>query len=288
MKTEWNSGLSWMRKAEGEYMFRRKKTSITAIFMILASVSIVLSGCNSDNDLILAEGTEDQQLKLVAEYAAGLLMKYDKSHKNGLTVIVPELPVEEDPVDISPPTPAEQEIMQEEGLDPSVNVSGGGSDGEAGGMGGPEEGMPEGNMESIAAALGIPDFDVVFTGYETTETYPEQDISADDAMLFSLQSEEGEKLLILHFDLSNNTGADTECRPINSDVKIRLLVNDETRLNQQMTILMNDLKSYDAVMPAGATEDTVLVFYIDDSLVDSIESLTLLIIGEEGESRFQL
>ena len=270
-------------------MLKREKRSIIAGVLFCAAVSMGLCGCNSDKDLILAEGTEDQQLKLVAEYAAGLLMKYDKSHKNGLTVIVPEQPVMEDPVDITPPTTEEQAVMEEESLDPSVNVSGGNPGGPEGGMlPGPEEAMPEGNIGSIAEALGIPDFDVVFTGYETTETYPDQDISEDDAMLFSLQSEEGEKLLILHFDLSNNTGADTECRPINSDVKIRLLVNDETRLNQQMTILMNDLKSYDAVMPAGATEDTVLVFYIDDSLVDNIQTLTLLIIGEEGESRFNL
>ena len=73
--------------------------------LFCAAVSMGLCGCNSDKDLILAEGTEDQQLKLVAEYAAGLLMKYDKSHKNGLTVIVPEQPVMEDPVDITPPTP---------------------------------------------------------------------------------------------------------------------------------------------------------------------------------------
>ena len=51
---------------------------------------------------------------------------------------------------------------------------------------------------------------------------------------------------------------------------------------------MNDLKSYDSVMPAGDTEDTVLVFYLDDSMVDSIETMTLLIIGEDGENRFEL
>ena len=269
-------------------MLKEKCGSIMKLFAVLTAAGMLLSGCSSDKDLILAEGTEDQQLKLVAEYAAGLLMKYDKSHKNGLTVIVPEQPVEEDPMDISPPSPEEQETMEIASLDPSVNVSGGNPEDMPGGPGGPEEGMPQGNMESIAAALGIPDFDVTFTGYELADIYPDSDMSGDEAMLFSLKSEEGEKLLILHFDLSNNTGADTECRPINSDVKIRLLVNEETRLNQQMTILMNDLKSYDAVMPAGVTEDTVLVFYIDDSLADNIQTLTLLIIGEEGESRFEL
>ena len=269
-------------------MLKGKYERIMKLLAAWMAAGVLLSGCNSDNDLILAEGTEDQQLKLVAEYAAGLLMKYDKSHRNGLSVIMPEIPVEEDPVDISPPTPEEQEAMEIGGLDPSVNVSGGNPEDMPGGPGGAEEGMTQGNMESIAAALGIPDFDVVFTGYELTDIYPDGEMSGDEAMLFSLRSEEGEKLLILHFDLSNNTGADTECRPINSDARIRLLVNEETRLNQQMTILMNDLKSYDAVMPAGATEDTVLVFYIDDSLVDNIQTLTLLIIGDEGESRFEL
>ncbi len=249
----------------------------------------LLSGCNSDEAIILADENEDAQLELVAEYAAGLLMKYDKSHANGLTIAVPQQPVMEDPVDISSPTPAEIEEMSEGGLDPTVNVSSDGPQGSAQEPGNAEETAPavSDGGGSIAEALGIPEFDVTYTGYEAVDVYPEES-SNEDVVLFSLTAEEGQKLLILHFDLSNYSGADAECAPINKDVKIRLIINETDRLNQQMTILMNDLKSFDDILAAGETRDTVLVFYLDEEMQDSIESMSLLIIDTEGEHRFEL
>ncbi len=264
------------------------RTKITTLFIMAVSAMLLLSGCNSDNDIILAEGTEDAQLKLVAEYAAGLLLKYDKSHANGLTVDVPQAPMMEDPVDISPPTPEEMEAM-EGGLDPSVSVS---SDGPMGSSGTIEENPATETVSSegegsIAEALGIPGFNITFTGYETTDIYPDSSVS-EDSLLFSLQAEEGQDLLILHFDLANNSGSDLECRPINTEVKIRLLINETERLNQQITILMNDLKSFDDILAAGESRDTVLVFYLDEELKDMIESMTLIIVDTEGEHRFEL
>ncbi len=268
------------------------RTRGNAVFILLLAIlaGAVLSGCNSDEAIMLADETEDEQLKLVAEYAAGLLLKYDKSHANGLTIAIPQQPVMEDPVDISSPTPDEIEEINEGGLDPNVNVSSDGPGGSTEEQGYNEEGTAPTISEgagSIAEALGIPEFDVNYTGYEITDIYPE-DTSDEDVVLFSLTAEEGQKLLILHFDLSNNSGMDAECAPINKDVKIRLIINESDRVNQQMTILLNDLKSFDDTLMAGETRDTVLVFYIDEAMQDSIESMALLIIDTEGEHRFEL
>ncbi len=262
-----------------------KKTSYMRVRAAAAGVMLafMLSGCNSDDDIILAEGTEDEQLKLVAEYAAGVLLKYDRSHSNGLTVAVPEIPIAGEPVDISEPLPEE---TAPDMPGPSGDIPGQGPEGP---QGGPEplEGGPGQAAVSIGQALGIPEFDVVYTGSEIKDSYPDTSVS-EDVMLFSLQAEPGEKLLILHFDLANNTGADLKCSPIESDVKIRLMINESERLNQQMTILMNDLKSFDDTIASGESRDTVLVFYLDDTLTDSIETMSLLIIGPDGESTFPL
>ncbi|MCR4656572.1 MAG: hypothetical protein K5770_10145 [Lachnospiraceae bacterium] len=269
-------------------IFNKVKAALLMLTAVLAGS--LLSGCNSDEAIILADENEDAQLELVAEYAAGLLLKYDKSHANGLTVAVPQQPVMEDPVDISPPTPAEIEEMSEGGLDPTVNVSNDGPQGSTQEQGNTEEEETPVVSESggsIADALGIPGFDVTYTGYEAVDVYPE-DSSNEDVVLFSLTAEEGQKLLILHFDLSNFSGEDAECAPINKEAKIRLIINETDRLNQQMTILMNDLKSFDDILAAGETRDTVLVFYLDEDMQDSIESMSLLIIDTEGEHRFEL
>ncbi|MCR5790184.1 MAG: hypothetical protein K6G83_09895 [Lachnospiraceae bacterium] len=273
---------------------RKRITGKGMVSMILAAVFlIVLSGCGKEE---LPQGldpeTEARQLTLVAEYAAGLLMKYDKHHLNGLTITLPTDPIEEDPMDITPPE--EEEPAPPPGEDPSISISSGGEAEFS------EEDVPEpsemtgeetadGRTEmngSIAQALGIPEFDVVYTGYETAYSYPESSVS--DNMLFSLQADPGKELLILHFNLTNPTGTDLECDPLESSAKIRLLINDTERINQQMTILLNDLKSFSEVVPAGATEDTVLLFYLNEGEAQSIESMTLLIITDEGEYRFAL
>ncbi|MBQ7562636.1 MAG: hypothetical protein IJT16_01450 [Lachnospiraceae bacterium] len=254
------------------------------LLLLAASLSFgLLTGCSEGLENDLDEETENKQLSLVAEYAAGLLLKYDKSGSNGLVLTMPEEPAKEDPVDISSPTPEEMELMEGEHLDPNVSVS---SDGPGGFVGDPQEAPADEpaavSQGSISQALGIPDFGVDFTYYEISDSYP--DSPSVENMLFSLQAEEGQDLLILHFDLGNYTGLEMNCSPMSYDRKIRLLVNGSNRLNQQITILLNDLKSYDGVLVPGQVVDTVLVFYLDEGS-DPIESLELIVVGEEGEQK---
>ncbi len=260
---------------------------IKGFMLIMLLCSFGLTGClGNDIENDLEEAEEDRQLSLVAEYAAGILLKYDKNHTNGLTVAPPLPPSMDEPADKPPmeePMPPAGENMgtgegpgeySDEGETVEISAE-------------PVEGEEAVNSGTIAEALSVPEFDITYTGYEICSSYPDSAVS-DNSMLFSLQSQEGEKLLILHFDLYNGTGQDMECSLINNEAKIRLLVNDEERLNQQMTILMNDLKSFDDTVPAGSGVDTVLVFYIADDYVDNIENLTLLIVGSDGEYRFEL
>ena len=251
------------------------------LLLVLSLTQGLLTGCSDGLENDLDEETEMKQLGLVAEYAAGLLLKYDKSGSNGLVKTGPEEPAMEDPVDISSAPPEDADH-----LDPNVSIS---SDGPGGSSGNPEDMPAEQELPvssgSISQALGIPDFDVTFTYYELRDSYP--DTVSPENMLFSLQAEPGQDLLILHFDLANNTGADMQCSPMGFDRKIRLLLNGSQRINQQITILLNDLKSFDEVLPAGQAVDTVLVFYLDEGS-DPNESLELIIVDEEGEQKFAL
>ncbi|MCR5603092.1 MAG: hypothetical protein K6G27_05245, partial [Lachnospiraceae bacterium] len=68
----------------------------------------------------------------------------------------------------------------------------------------------------------------------------------------------------------------------------RALINGTTRVNEQMTILLNDLKSYREMIDADSSVDTVLVFEVDSALAEQIGSLSLVVVGAGGESTFSL
>ena len=103
-----------------------------------------------------------------------------------------------------------------------------------------------------------------------------------------MQAAPGKKLIVLHFDVMNPGSADAECNVLDCNVKFRILVNETNRINEQMTILLNDLKSYKDTIGAGQTRDTVLVFEADTSVAESIGSLSLIVVSGSGESAFTL
>ncbi|MCR4924172.1 MAG: hypothetical protein K5931_09230 [Lachnospiraceae bacterium] len=269
-----------------------KTLTISGLFVIMAGLIL---GCGKKENV---NGMTDEEIardeRLAAEYAAGLILKYDKGNYNKLTykpyVPLPTIP----PKGENPP-----EGMEEGGNGKDMQVSSDKGDiPERGDM--PEEGMPPmedgGGQEvppeeelvaqgSISEALGVPDFNISYKNYELCQQYPEEQ---NDSLFFSMKADEGEKLLILHFDLNNPTGGPLECRVIDSNARIRLLINDTERINQQMTILLNDLKSYEGTVQPGESIDTILVFDVTDEIAQNIQSMQLIIVTESGDQGFPL
>lgn len=225
--------------------------------------AMLFGGCGLIPEVTLSE--EDSQL--VAEYAAGLLLKYDEKHNNGLMEITDAPIVVETPDTTSTPATgtsgAGSEIEETETRDVSGLIA-----------------APE-----LASVIGIPDFDVTYTGYETCDFYPEQE---SEDLVFSMQAQQGYDLLVLHFDLTNPTDAPLECDVVNNGSLFRALVNDGERLNAQTTILLNDLSVYSGTLEAGETVDTVVVFEIEEDVTAELSSISLLIVGDTDDYTYQL
>ena len=238
------------------------------IWGVVASVAMI--GCGQTSPI------SEKNEELVAEYAAGVLMRYSASETGqGLQdkrnipdeSTEPTTPVvrDEDTKDITDHS-GETPVVEAQGVE---NVGGGVDDRPA----------------SIAAAIGIPEFDVSYRGYEIADIYPDQ---KSDSMGFSMQAAAGKELLVAHFDVTNNNAEARDCDVLSYNVKFRILINGEKRVNEQLTILLNDLKSYSESVAAGETKDTVLVFEIDKGESASINSLSLIAVGAAGEESFVL
>ena len=240
----------------------------------------ILSGCS----LVATTGLTENEEELVAEYAAGVLMRYVGDTKGGFgnlkptpvpIVAPPEEPetVNTDKADEMVP-PMDENTTDDSLFDTEtddIQVPGGTGD--------------DIKDTAIAEAIGIEGFEVAYTGYEIAEVYPE---SGEDALSFSMQATEGRKLLVMHFDVKNKTPEDRECNVLDCNVKFRAVINDSTRVNEQMTILLNDLKSYREMIGADESADTVLVFEVESSLAEQIGSLSLAVVRSDGELLFKL
>lgn len=254
---------------------KRQVKRIPVYGLIIAIVSTLVSGCG----LIESTGLNDEEEELVAEYAAGVLMRYSANRRGGLGDLTPTpTPIPwVDPEEVEPTeTPVEndgdeEEIPMEEVedfTDFSESSAGSGLDG-----------------SSLASAIGIEGFDIEYTGYEIAEVYPP---ATGDDLSFSMQSTPGRKLLVVHLNVINNDTQDKVCDVLSCNVKFRVLINETERVNEQMTILLNDLKSYNETIPGGGTADTVLVFEIEDDKAENINNLSLVSVTSSGESVFSL
>lgn len=222
---------------------------------------MLLGGCG----LIPEVKLSDEDSVLVAEYAAGLLLKYETQHHNGLMEIT------DDPIMIETPTP-----------EPTVAASGDAAAGED------TSGLiadMNATAPALAAAIGIPDFLVTYTGYEICDIYPEQD---SDELVFAMQAQQGRKLLILHFNLENPTENAMDCDVVTGSPLFRALLNEDLRINSQTTILLNDLSVYSGTLEGNEAVDTVVVFEIEESTAAELNKISLLIVNHEDEFTYQL
>jgi len=260
--------------AEKKYINR-----IIALLLIFTMV-FGLCGCGLVPSLDL---TEEQQ-KIIAEYSAGLLLKYDKHYNGSLKAQTEETDdgvqvIEEEPdfpdadenedfpsdSDIQMPDPefSEDLTANEQSVDSDVQYT----------------------DVSIADALGIADFDIIYKSYEAHNIYPEEE---SDDLVFSLQAQNGMELLVVNFGITNNTDKRSKCNVIDSDSSFRLLINDSERVNSYKTILLNDLSSYSDEIEGYGMANAVLVFEVAAGTTDNIQKIDLIIKNDNGSTTHKL
>lgn len=260
----------------------RRRTGRLIVYCLSVSLTAgLLSGCAN---LVLTTGLNDTEEELVAEYAAGVLMRYVGDKRGGfgnlkptpIPIVAPPVESDYSSTDITGDngSPIDDNSTDDSMFDADT------ADASTAGMGGAPMAPSD-----IAGAIGVEGFEISYTGYEVAEVYPD---AGGDVLSFSMQATEGRKLLVVHLDVKNNASEDRECDVLGCNVKFRVIINNSSRVNEQMTILLNDLKSYREMIGAGQSVDTVLVFEVDSELADQISSLSLAVVGAGGESSFTL
>lgn len=226
------------------------------ITMFLCSIltAALLTGCGD----VMPNLTQEEN-DMISEYAVGILLKYDKHHSGRLIDTTAYEDVAEAEEEELPEEEPEQE--QEAPVDDTevVDVS-----------------QDEESLEvpvTIEEYYGIQDITFQYLGYELTQSYPTD--TDEDNLFFAMDATEGEQLLVLRFLASNATSYDQVLNMISFGARFRVSINGGSGQSALTTMLLNDMQSYNGVIPAGSGVELVSIVEIPKSVPVGTIDLTL-------------
>ena len=231
-----------------------------AMAAILSAGLLFMTGCGN----AIPDMSADMEQK-VGEYAGVVMLRYDANHRSRLVELPPEEPVAEEPVEEEPePEVQEEELPVEE--ESSVTVIDNTTEAE------PENLSPE-------EFLNLPEgMSLIYEGYSLESSYPADD-STDS--FFTLDASEGKKLIVLYYNLYNQSGADQDINFLGDGYAFKVKVNGNVTRTALVTMLMDDMSTYMGTIADGNGEQLVLIFEENENV--EISSLELIIKGNEGK-----
>ncbi len=248
-------------------------------------LAFLAAGCTRVIDLT------DEESKMIAEYAGGLLLKYDRNidskYEDGLSeadaasLTTTEEPTTEQPSTEQPVTATKTDAATEE--EPSTDnvivlpetseedVSGIVSDVDT--------------SYNIAELLGEDNVNIKYSYYMVLDTYPSYD---KDGVYIEIEAPNGYKLLVLKFEMENKTNASQYIDLYSKDVKYNIILNNSKSAKQMFTILLDDMYTYQDNLAESSREELVLIYQISEGMTDNIEDLKLKINYNGEEKVMQL
>jgi hypothetical protein len=227
---------------------KRWKLSIIILVMLL------LTGCIQKYDL------NEQQNDAVAEYLAGVILKSDEDYKQNL--------VSEEGIGIETSSEDNSQSKEENSAVPSPTAA----PAEVADQSGETDETAESKKEyTIAQVFGKKDFDIQYSGYELTDTYPKD---AEDTY-FSLDARKGYQLLVASFTATNKKKSKNTLNLSKEEVLYQLDINVGTVYKPQFTLLENDLQYIDLAFKGGESKTVLLVFEISKEA--DISNINLII-----------
>lgn len=229
------------------------------------TAAALLTGCGSAMPELTQEETD-----LISEYAVGVLLKYDKYHSSRLVDTAAYDTVEEEAQEEEPEEPVQTEPEEEAPVDdtPVVDVSQ------------EQETVLPATIEEY---YNIPDFTFQYTGYELQNYPPNTD---GDDLFFAMDATDGMQLLVLKFTATNTSASDQTLNMLGYGARFRVSVNGESSQGALATMLLNDMQTYDEVVPAGSAVELVSIVEVPQS--SAVDTIEFVLRGGEANSVMKL
>ena len=259
-----------MRKKQEAKHANKKIWKRRLLAGLIACGIFVTTGCGQVIDLT------DEENHLIAEYAAELLLKYDRNYDTRYNP---------DELEDTTETMTETDAATEATTEVVTTTEAATTEQDAPADGQTTQAQPvtdEAVKEDIGATVDS-DFDIAaFVGesrisvryayYMVVDSYPSYD---QDGMYIEVQAQEGYKLLVLKFEVENKTNEDQAVDLYNKDVNYNIVVDNSRTTKQMLTILADDLYTYDKTIQASSREEAVLLYTVSDSVANKWTDLKL-------------
>ena len=205
---------------------------------VAAVTALLLGGCGEQPYSL----TEDEE-GMIVDYSAHAVAKVSRNEQ------------ETEAVDESQTTETENKIT----LDASGNAAAGDQSTE--------------NKTAEPSTL-----DELFGGENLSVTYTGAEIAANymEGGYYSLDAEQGKTFVIVGIDITNSGADEIAIDNFAKTPKFSVMVNGQEKAEEENTILPSDFALYQETVPAGVTENTILLFQVPDS-VTSVDSLDLFV-----------
>lgn len=240
----------------------------SAWIALVVAVMLGLSGCGQVIDLT------DEENHLIAEYAAELLLKYDRNYdtkydpEEATTEATPtEATTQETTTEAV--TEATTEMTTETAVEATTEA-----------QVSSEESVTEeitttvADDFDIAAFVGENRISVRYAYNMVVDSYPSYD---EDGRYIEVEAPEGYKMLVLKFEVENKTNEDQKIDLYSKDINYNIIVDNTRKTKQMLTILQDDLYTYNKTIAASSREETVLLYTVSDSVANNMKDLKLLI-----------
>ena len=246
----------------------RKRKSLLCLVLLVGALA--LTGCGEEPYEL-----QDNEREIIVNYAAHITAKYNVKQPEGYRYVYvqpedgtdgAEEQPEETPGQEQPEETSGQEPQEDSGTDEQAQEDQPADDAEV--TGGEEE-----QPVTLSEALGLKDIQAVYTGAELTERYD------------SVVPDSGKKLLILHVTLQNQTNKAKKCDILSLLPVFRAKVNGTQEATAELTILPENLSTWEEKIPAGGSADTIILFQVKADEVTSVDQLELEVTAGEKRSR---
>lgn len=228
-----------------------KRLILSFILIVLLS----LSGC------IQELRTKEEESDAIAEYMAGLLLKYNNYDR----ALIPVNDFEDSFDDSS-------SDKRNDKKDKSDNTNASSSSDKAS-----EDKGQNAEAVTLTDLFGQKNFDITYSGFKLTEFYPED---YDDTYI-SLEAGEGKQLLVIKFKIKNITKKTERLNLGETVIKYRLNIDGMSIDKPWFTVLENDLQYFDMNIKGEATAEAVLVYQISKEADTDAMKLSISKDGKE-------
>ena len=260
-------------------------------FLIICMFLAMLTGCNKKEEIettveveteeVNMFGLTESEQKMYAEYAAGVLMKYNAG--SNMRVLEGQTLVNQEAKEQAAKEQAEKRAQAAAEYEANKNNSKKENQGSGNGSSGASEGAGINYISDMAVATGTNAFSIIYDGYEITDSYP----NSGDDIFMAMDATQGKRLLVTKYKVTNNSGQTENFDMFSKQGKFKAELNGE-RYKSQYTLLLDDLSMYKGNIEAGETIDTVLIFEIPETAASNINDMVLFITIDDEVSSMKL